>query len=533
MSTSLDPTLFYQKLQEYVDWNLENLYGSNDPELLYRFIRTIMGFNIPRNKVCEDHCAPFDFISDSFFDVTSKMLVIANRNGGKTQNFGILNALDSTCKKNCEVASVGAIEDQAKKCYKYTTDIIKKPYFKNLLSKDPMISLTQLDNGSEICVLPGTMSGVNGPHPQRTNFDEVELTQWKILMEFMSMAKSGKGVPSCVRITSTRKFSHGCMQRLIDEKDKRGFKMYMWCIWETIERCTDARSGTVPCYVLIPDEQVKALVPIKVFSENKDDYGKEFPLDVIQKNREKYSGCLACPLVEVCRTKAKRSDGYYEIKDTIDKFTSMDRTVWNAQWECKKPGSDGLVYREFDEAVHVISKNSFKFNPDYLCLAGQDFGYSDPAGTLFIQFLPNGDAIIFDELYERHKQTPVLVKHYWKPKQAQYNCAVWFADTENADAISQMESAGIPVVGANKDIISGVARVRSWFRTADGYVRLYITDNCVNTIAELKSYRYPEQGGDKPVDGNNHLMDPLRYILYTMDSIGEDGEGSGVTAEIL
>lgn len=533
MSNSIDPNMFYQKIQEYVDWNVEYLYESKDSDLLYMFVKTILGFNIPRQKVCDDHCAPFDFISDSFFDAVSKMLVVANRNGGKTQNFGILNALDALCKKKCEIASVGAIEDQAKKCYKYTVDIIQKPYFSKLLSKDPMISLTKLDNGSEISILPGTMSGVNGPHPQRTNFDEVELTQWKILMEFMSMAKSTKEVPACVRITSTRKFSHGPMQKLIDERDKRNFKLYMWCIWETIERCSDNRSGVVPCYVIVPDDKKKRVVKHKVFSHNKDDYEKEFPIDTLIKNREKHSGCLACPLVEVCLCKAKRADGYYSISDTIEKFTGIDRSVWDAQWECKKPGTEGLVYGEFDEAIHVIPKESFKFNPDYPCYAGQDFGYSDPAGTIFLQFLPNGDAVIFDELYERRKQTPVLAKYYWKPKQDKYNCRYWFADTENADAISQMESIGIPVLSADKNISMGISKVRSWFRTADGYIRLYITSNCVNTIAELKSYKYPENGGDRPVDKNNHLMDPLRYILYTLAELDGDGDGEGISAELL
>lgn len=523
MSNQIDPNVFYQKLQEYVDWCVEELYKSGDEEQLHRFIQTIFGYRIPRNKVCPDHCAPFDFVADSFFDKVSKFLVIANRNGGKTQNFGILNAADALCKPTCEIASVGAIEDQARKCYKYTVDIIKKPFFKSLLSKEPMISSTVLNNGAEISILPGTMSGVNGPHPQRTNFDEVELTQWKILQEFMSMAKSKKNVPSCIRITSTRKFSFGPMQKLIDEKDKRGFKMYMWCIWETIEPCTDERSGTVPCYMLLPDEKNNSIKYVKVFSNNKDDYMKEFPLDVLQRNREKFTGCLACPLVEVCQTKAKRSDGYYELKDAIDKFTGMDRSTWDAQWECKKPGTDGLVYGEFDESVHVIPQSSFTFNPNFRTIAAQDFGYEDPAGTMFIQFLPNGDAVIFDEIYERRKQTPVLVKHFWVPKFNQYHPEAWFADTENPDAISQMESAGLPVLPAVKDIVNGIEKVRGWLRTADGYVRLYITDNCVNTIAEFKSYKYPESGGNKPVDKNNHLMDPLRYIFDSMDDIDSGG----------
>ena len=527
---TVDPSLFYQQLQKYVNWNIENLYDSKDSDALFKFCKTILGYHIPRKSVCPDHQAPFDFVRDSFFDVFSKFLVVANRNGGKTQNFGIINGLDAICKKKCEIASVGAIEDQAKKCYKYTTDIIKKPYFSHLLDVEPRISLTELNNGSEICVLPGTMSGVNGPHPQKTNFDEVELTQWRILMEFLSMAKSTKLVPATTRITSTRKFSYGPMQRLINERDERGFHFYMWCIWETIEPCPDERSGTVPTTIVIPDAKIDRLNTFTVFSHNKEDYSKSYGIDVIKKNREKFTGCLACPLVEVCLTKAKRSDGYYELKDTIDKFSGLDRETWDAQWECKKPGKSGLVYGEFDETVHVIPQSSFKYNSNYKCIAAQDFGYEDPAGTIFMQFLPNGDAIIFDELYIRRTQTPVLLHKYWIPKQQRYHCTAWIADTENADAISQMESAGLPVIGANKEIIPGIERVRSWLRTADGYVRLYITDNCVNTIAELNAYSYPESGGDKPIDKNNHLLDGIRYIFNTMDEVGSDNT---ISADIL
>lgn len=532
MNNQIDPNLFYQKLQLYVDWCIQNLYTSKDRTQLYRFIQTILGFKVPLNKVCDDHCAPFDFIADSFFDVVSKFLVVANRNGGKTQNFGLLNALDAICKPNCEIASVGAIEDQANKCYQYTVALLRKSFFKNLLSKDPMISRTYLDNGSEISILPGTMSGVNGPHPQRTNFDEVELTQWKILMEFMSMAKSTKTVPSCVRITSTRKFPHGPMQKLINEKDKRNFKMYMWCIWETIEPCLNSRSGEVPCYIMIPDHSTKIYTPSRVFSHHKEDFGKEFHLDKVSRNREKHTGCLACPLIEVCLTKAKRSDGYYDIKDAIDKFTGMDRVTWDAQWECKKPGRDGLVYGEFDQAIHVIPRDSFKFNPDFKTIAAQDWGYEDPAATPFIQFLPNGDAIIFDELYERRKQVPVLIKHYLKPKWDLYKVDTWVVDPENPEAISQMENAGIKTQIASKDIENGIEKVRSWLKTADGHVRLYVTNNCVHTIEEFNSYSYPEKGGNKPIDKNNHLMDGIRYIFNTLDSIGDE-KSQVITCELF
>jgi hypothetical protein len=53
----------------------------------------------------------------------------------------------------------------------------------------------------------------------------------------------------------------------------------------------------------------------------------------------------------------------------------------------------------------------------------------------------------------------------------------------------------------------------------------------VNAIEEFNSYSYPEKGGNKPLDKNNHLMDCIRYIFDSLDDIG-DSSGT-VTCEAL
>jgi hypothetical protein len=96
------------------------------------------------------------------------------------------------------------------------------------------------------------------------------------------MAKSTKTVPATTRITSTRKFSHGPMQLLIDERDKRGFSFYMWCIWETIEPCTDERSGKVTNNLAIANEKNNAIKHVSSVFTLYDDYGKCYPLDELK-----------------------------------------------------------------------------------------------------------------------------------------------------------------------------------------------------------------------------------------------------------
>ena len=65
----------------------------------------------------------------------------------------------------------------------------------------------------------------------------------------------------------------------------------------------------------------------------------------------------------------------------------------------------------------------------------------------------------------------------------------------------------------NKDMFSGITTVKSYLRTADGRVRLYIFKNCTNLIREFKSYWWGD--GDNPVKKDDHALDELRYYLMT------------------
>ena len=48
--------------------------------------------------------------------------------------------------------------------------------------------------------------------------------------------------------------------------------------------------------------------------------------------------------------------------------------------------------------------------------------------------------------------------------------------------------------------------------------KIFVHPKCVNTIKELSSYRYEvdksDNGINKPIDFDNHLMDAMRYAFY-------------------
>jgi len=69
----------------------------------------------------------------------------------------------------------------------------------------------------------------------------------------------------------------------------------------------------------------------------------------------------------------------------------------------------------------------------------------------------------------------------------------------------------------NKDMFSGIQRVKQYLKVKDGQAKLYVFKNCVNLIRELKSYRWGN--GDLPKKIDDHSLDELRYYLMTKPKI--------------
>lgn len=63
----------------------------------------------------------------------------------------------------------------------------------------------------------------------------------------------------------------------------------------------------------------------------------------------------------------------------------------------------------------------------------------------------------------------------------------------------------------NKDLYSGINRVKQFLKAGEFGPRLYIFRSCVNLIRELKGYRWGNN--DLPAKKDDHALDELRYYL--------------------
>lgn len=480
---------------------LQIIVQTQNKDLLHAWIKYHFRLDIPRVAVCHDHCAPFDFIADYIFDRIDFGVVVANRSGGKTLDFGVLDTLMAYFKDETEIATVGAIQFQAQKGYEYFKDFSAAfPFVHNL--KSTTMNKTDLANGSKVQILTGTMSGVNSPHPQLVFLDEIDLMIWQILQQALSMAQSKKGVKAKTILTSTRKFANGPMQRMLDEAKERSAKVYMWCIWEVVE----------PLPVDDPEK-------LKVIH---DLFGTELP-EGLEKKRWLEPN-LKGEMVE-------QTSGYYFWDDVITKYKTLDDDTWQTEWVCSRPGLKGVVYGDSYTDDNNMLIDWTPVGKGGMIYLFEDFGFGEghPDVVLFA-WVPNtmDRIVIFDELYMDHMGTEEI----WtavEDKLQGYNLTLpnkftgnkgsikgWVPDPHGLTEIQDRQLKGAPILNVQDDskmlrVNNGINLVKRLFKSG----RLMITDKCPQLRLEVLSYKRKMLTNGlystEPEKKDDHGPDALRY----------------------
>src|SRR5207253_7388595 len=142
-------------------------HGIKTDDELAEFVLEYFGYQIPRHRVCPEHCSPMDFLADQFFERVRTSIGFANRGGGKTIIVAMLNILDALFKPGVEVASAGAIMEQADRGYEYLRKFLfEEPLFASQVISS-LRSETVFANGSKVKIIAGTYHGMNSPHPNK------------------------------------------------------------------------------------------------------------------------------------------------------------------------------------------------------------------------------------------------------------------------------------------------------------------------------------------------------------------------------
>ena len=218
-------------------------------------------------------------------------------------------------------------------------------------------------------------------------------------------------------------------------------------------------------------------------------------------------------------------DNPYLSKKEIDMLIS---TMSEEEQESRRFGkfvnSSGLVYSEFDENIHVIEP--FDVPKEWYDNISIDPGLNNPLSAHFYAVDFDDNVYVIREHFEAKKD---VVYHSKKIKEIA-DSLDWYR-ASNGMLCALIDSAanqrtlaseknvvelfyenGILVnPKVNKDLFSGISKIKSYLIGNNGKPKLYIFKNCVNLIRELKTYWWGD--GDNPIKKDDHALDELRYYI--------------------
>lgn len=514
-----------------------------------------LGVDVPRVSVCPDHDAPFKFLADLYFERVGSALALANRGGAKTFIVAILHFINSVYKPGCESLSFGATLGQSNRCYSnidtwcYVRDAKtgrKTDKVKDFIDGKPMKSETNLKNGAKIEIVAGTETAVNGPHPQKSHADEIELMDDGTWTESrgMAVAKHATGdlpefmaefkgiIPPQDIVTSTRKSMRGRMQNLLNEiaEDVREgnipqFTLYVWCIWETTAevpycRCApkDEREARLAELGRETDELCQCNRVVK--GRNKD--GTQRTLETV---------CAIREAGKVVGGKAFKGRGWKPYVDLLQTFKRNTPGTWTLQHECREAQDENNYIQNW--SLEDYGLRNYEPHPSYGPIyQGIDWGGTNPYCALWFQYLraeipafnndyepiylQAGIYVLFKEIYVAGIDTAKLaerVKAYENSMRARYG-ASWkvsgrFMDPQGAGDRIFFKRQGMggawPIKTRNKEsMITIVQNVVIDDRFAVD------SDACPMFCEEIEVWQ-KDPKTDKEVDEFNHAMAAWRY----------------------
>lgn len=207
---------------------------------------------------------------------------------------------------------------------------------------------------------------------------------------------------------------------------------------------------------------------------------------------------------------------------------SLSASLSASELEARRYGkfmtNGGMVYSEFDESVNVIEP--FNVPTCWYDNISIDPGLNNPLSAHWYAVDYDNNIYVIAETYEsrqtveHHAQKikDICKKLNW-PTAYNGMYSALIDSAANQRTLSSPKNVcelfydnGILVnSNVNKDLYSGINRVKSYLKNSEGISKLFIFKNCVNMIREIKGYFWGND--DSPIKKDDHAMDDLRYYI--------------------
>lgn len=192
-------------------------------------------------------------------------------------------------------------------------------------------------------------------------------------------------------------------------------------------------------------------------------------------------------------------------KDYYDNLRNEDYELWLRYSAGKWGKLTDVIYPNYDTIVERTHYDCYSF--------GCDFGFNSPSCFLLIGWYDN-ECYIIDEVYKSQLLTSELIEEcnsmLFNNNLLPEHLSTGYGDAAEPDRIKEFNEAGYPMIGGIKDVNAKITTTKQ--------TKLHIHPRCVNTIKEIKGYKYRKNRDgitlDEPVKLNDHAMDAMAYAAY-------------------
>jgi len=230
--------------------------------------------------------------------------------------------------------------------------------------------------------------------------------------------------------------------------------------------------------------------------------------------------------------------------DRLDALTGVRKQrLRYGQWAA----AEGLVWEEFDPAVHLSTRFNHKSHPPdawprYLSV---DFGYTNPFVAQWWVQDPDGDLYMYREIYktktlvEDHARQIIKLSKSQERQEPPFTAVICDHDAEDRATLER--HLGRSTVPAHKAVSEGIQAVAERLRlTGKGKPRLFVCKDALAerdpaltearkpccTEEEVQEYVWDDSAGgqqnlrENPVKRNDHGCDAMRYLVAQIDLVG-------------
>jgi hypothetical protein len=405
--------------------------------------------------------------------------------------------------------------------------------FKTPQNKTPYIKVV-------IC----STKGMNGLHSNVLFLDELDLADKAALKEGKNITGFSRGIHGMQVFVSSYKYSFGNVAEALEKADDMNYKILKWNLLDLAEKCPKDRH--LP-HGPKQDMWIDNNLPLKKYTTEEYSLLPDLEKGKLELIKDVYAGCVKCPLLPLCKKKlADKPDhatgGFYKpLSSVIQKFKENDPDTAESQLLCRRPGSEGLVYPRFSktdnaitnkEAYEIIMGGPTKYttisdatllysmqNASTEFYAGVDWGFNHPFVILIVARAPNGEWWLV-ETYTCSELDINDILETAKTFRDKYNPMKWYCDTSRPDYMKAFNKNGMRCAEFKKDVLAGIASVRSKIVTSNGKHLLKILQNESNkrAVEAILKHRFQldAQGNITPNPADEpsiaDICDALRYL---------------------